>query len=25
VHRHALHLADLLSDGLIGQFPKRFR
>jgi hypothetical protein len=25
VHRHALHFADLLSDGLIGQFPKRFR
>jgi hypothetical protein len=25
VHDHALHLADLLSQGLIEQFPKRFR
>jgi hypothetical protein len=25
IHRHALHLSDLLSDGLIKQFPKRFR
>jgi hypothetical protein len=25
VHRHILHMADLLSDGLIKQFPKRFR
>jgi hypothetical protein len=25
VHDHALHLADLLSEGLIEQFPKRFR
>jgi hypothetical protein len=25
VHNHALHLSDLLSDGLIEQFPKRFR
>ena len=25
IHRHALHLSDLLSDGLIAQFPKRFR
>jgi hypothetical protein len=24
VHDHALHLSDLLSDGLIAQFPKRF-
>jgi hypothetical protein len=25
VHRHILHMADLLSTGLVGQFPKRFR
>jgi hypothetical protein len=25
IHRHALHLADLLSEGLIRQFPGRFR
>jgi hypothetical protein len=25
VHAHMLHLADLLSNGLIEQFPKRFR
>jgi hypothetical protein len=25
IHDHALHLSDLLSDGLIEQFPKRFR
>jgi hypothetical protein len=25
IHRHALHFADLLSTGLIGQFPRRFR
>jgi hypothetical protein len=25
IHRHALHLADLLSDGLVKQFPQRFR
>jgi hypothetical protein len=25
IHRHALHLSDLLSTGLIKQFPKRFR
>jgi hypothetical protein len=25
IHRHALHLSDLLSAGLIKQFPKRFR
>jgi hypothetical protein len=25
IHRHALHLSDLLSDGLVRQFPKRFR
>ena len=25
VHDHALHLSDLLSDGLIAQFPKAFR
>jgi hypothetical protein len=24
VHRHILHLADLLSDGIVGQFPSRF-
>jgi hypothetical protein len=25
IHRHALHLSDLLSQGLVKQFPKRFR
>ena len=25
IHRHALHVADLLSRGLIAQFPQRFR
>jgi len=25
VHAHILHMSDLLSDGLIRQFPKRFR
>jgi hypothetical protein len=25
VHRHALHLSDLLSAGLVKQFPRRFR
>jgi hypothetical protein len=25
IHRHALHLSDLLSSGLIAQFPHRFR
>ncbi len=25
IHRHALHLSDLLSDGLTKQFPRRFR
>ena len=25
IHRHALHLSDLLSQGLIKQFPRRFR
>jgi hypothetical protein len=25
IHRHALHLSDLLADGLINQFPKRFQ
>jgi hypothetical protein len=24
IHRHALHLADLLSTGIVKQFPKRF-
>ena len=25
IHRHALHFADLLSTGLVKQFPQRFR
>jgi hypothetical protein len=25
IHHHILHLSDLLADGLIQQFPKRFR
>jgi hypothetical protein len=25
IHRHALHLSDLLSAGIVEQFPKRFR
>src|SRR5687767_13545226 len=25
VHAHALHFADLLSEGLVAQFPRRFR
>ncbi len=25
IHRHALHFADLLSTGIVKQFPKRFR
>ena len=25
IHRHILHMSDYLSDGLIKQFPKRFR
>jgi hypothetical protein len=25
IHRHALHFSDLLSTGLVKQFPKRFR
>jgi hypothetical protein len=24
IHDHILHMSDLLSDGLVGQFPKRF-
>jgi hypothetical protein len=24
IHDHILHISDLLSDGLVGQFPKRF-
>jgi hypothetical protein len=25
IHAHALHLSDLLAEGLVKQFPKRFR
>ena len=25
IHDHALHFADLLSSGLVKQFPQRFR
>ena len=25
IHEHILHMADLLSDGLVAQFPQRFR
>ena len=25
IHRHILHMSDYLSDGLVRQFPKRFR
>jgi hypothetical protein len=25
VHRHILHMSDLIADGIVAQFPNRFR